>query len=48
MPAASSTDEPDIVRFSREIIDAVKTGRVTDRDQLQNLKPTATSCRTSS
>lgn len=30
--------EPDIVAFSREIIDAVKTGRVSDRDQLQNLK----------
>lgn len=31
-------DESDIVAFSREIIDAVKTGRVVDRDQLQNLK----------
>ena len=30
--------EPDIVAFSREIIDAVKSGRVKDRDQLQNLK----------
>ena len=38
MQGTSSTDEPDIVSFSREMIDAVKTGRVTDRDQLQNLK----------
>ncbi len=30
--------EPDVAAFSKEIIDAVKGGRVADRDQLQNLK----------
>lgn len=30
--------EPDIAPFSKELIDAVKEGRVKDRDSLQNLK----------
>ena len=30
--------EPDIASFSKELIDAVKEGRVKDRDSLQNLK----------